>query len=88
MTGRMPPFSDAALTEKQRKLLWLFLECKGELVSHQAIWDVLYGTESRVYRHPGGLRVHIHSLRRKLRGWSLISVRKQGYKLIPAGAAA
>jgi DNA-binding response OmpR family regulator len=86
MTGRMPPFSDAALTEQQRKLLWLFLECKGELVSHQAIWDVLYGTDNRTHRHPCGLRVHIHNLRRKLKGWDLISVRSRGYRLVPARA--
>lgn len=88
MSGKLPPFSEAALTPQQSRLLWLFLECKGELVTHQAIWDALYGTENRTYRHPGGLRVHIHLLRRRLRGWHLVSVRKQGYRLVPAGASA
>jgi DNA-binding response OmpR family regulator len=74
-------WSDAALTQKQRALWWLLISAAGGIVTQAALWDAMYGTENRRYRHPGCLRVHIYQLRRKLRGWDLRCHRNIGYSL-------
>ncbi len=63
---------------KESKLLKLFMQHKGEIISHESIYDYLWGYDEEP--SDTALRTYIKNLRKVIGKESIESIKKQGYK--------
>jgi DNA-binding response OmpR family regulator len=68
------------LQPKEARLLALFLKRRGEVISHDAIFESLWTYDETPSE--GALRTYIKNLRKYLGKDSIVSIKKLGYKLI------
>jgi len=68
------------LQPKEARLLALFLKRRGEVISHEAIFETLWSYEENPSE--GALRTYIKNLRKYIGKDSIVSLKKLGYKLI------
>ncbi len=68
------------LNNKEDKLLKLFLQNQNQVISHEKIYETLWGYDE-VYSD-NSLRAYIKNLRKILGKDSIVSIKKLGYKII------
>ena len=68
------------LNNKDAKLLKLLLQNRGNLVSHETIYETLWEYDEQVSQ--SALRTYIKNLRKHLGSEKIVSIKKLGYKLI------
>ena len=71
---------EQSLNKKESKLLKLFLQNSNQVISHDRIYDELWGYDE-VYSE-SALRTYIKNLRKIVGKESIVSIKKQGYKFI------
>lgn len=69
-----------SLQSKETKLLALFLKRRGEVITHEAIYQALWSYEETPSE--GALRTYVKNLRKYLGRDTIVSLKKLGYKLI------
>ncbi len=68
------------LNNKEAKLLKLFLQNVGQILSHERIYDTLWDYDETYSE--ASLRTYIKNLRKILGKEKIVSIKKQGYKFI------
>lgn len=68
------------LSDKERKLLKLFLQHQNQLVTHEVIEQRLWEYDEQI--SDGALRTYIKNLRKLLGKETIVSLKKSGYKFI------
>ncbi len=68
------------LNNKEAKLLKLFLQNMGQILSHERIYDTLWDYDETYSE--ASLRTYIKNLRKILGKDKIVSIKKQGYKFI------
>ncbi len=71
---------EVALNNKEAKLLKLFLQNQNQVLSHDRIYDTLWGYDETYSE--ASLRTYIKNLRKILGKEKIVSIKKQGYKFI------
>ncbi|MFT7824838.1 MAG: response regulator transcription factor [Sulfurimonas sp.] len=69
-----------SLGHKEATLLKLFMKNEGEVISHEDIFDHLWGYDEDP--SDSALRTYIKNLRKMIGKERIVSIKKQGYKLI------
>ncbi len=72
--------SEIKLNNKDAKLLKLLLQNRGNLVTHEMIYETLWGYDEQISQ--SALRTYIKNLRKYLGSEKIVSIKKLGYKLI------
>jgi DNA-binding response OmpR family regulator len=67
-----------SIGNKESKLLKLFMQHKGEIISHESIYNFLWGYDEEP--SDTALRTYIKNLRKVIGKESIESIKKQGYK--------
>ena len=71
---------NVSLGHKEATLLKLFMKNEGEVISHEEIFDHLWGYDEDP--SDSALRTYIKNLRKLIGKERIVSIKKQGYKLI------
>ena len=71
---------EVKLNNKDAKLLKLLMQNRGNLVTHEMIYERLWGYDEQVSE--SALRTYIKNLRKYLGSEKIVSIKKLGYKLI------
>jgi len=69
------------LGAKEAKLLKLFLQSSGEVLSHERIFEVLWSYDEEA--SDASLRTYIKNLRKIIGKERIVSIKKQGYRYAP-----
>ncbi len=72
--------SEIKLNNKDAKLLKILLQNRGNLVTHEMIYETLWGYDEQISQ--SALRTYIKNLRKYLGSEKIVSIKKLGYKLI------